>query len=372
MENISVLDFLSFVHRLYTPDYASDFCFEENLLNKLISNNNFDADINIGTVFVRNAGLAHEFYVVDGLRRIISVSLILFYMFESNKYILVDKNLKDKVFSDNLFYKSKPKIILNGKENDIYIKMLEGDFLTSEEKNSELVKASEQFKKLINENHYIIFKLYQQLKNVKILLINVDKECELETFYQANKNNRNIDMQKIINFYLSSIGGSDLMNKMLSLFSDYEFDLLKFLKVFLITKTTDYTFSDNELYEYFRRYIETMNKYQSMEKITIDIIKFAKMYKNIVNLNFEDSFIKKLFVSIKSNKGDDALPFLLELYGDYKDHNITETAFVDLLNAINDFILDRNNNPDNQRCDLANLSQELNKFICSKMKSQLC
>lgn len=372
MENIGVLDFLSGVHRLYAPDYASDFRFEENLLNKLISNNNFDADINIGTVFVRNAGLAHEFYIVDGLSRIISVSLILFYMFESNKYILVDKNLKDKVFSDNLFYKSKPKIILNGQEDDIYIKMLERDFLTSEEKNSELVKASNQFKELINENHYVIFKLYQQLKNVKILLVNVDRDFELETFYQANKNNRNLDMKKIISYYLASIGGSDLMSKLSSLFSDYESDLLHFLKVFLITKTTDYAFGDNELYEYFRRYIDTMNKYQSMEKNSIDIIKFARLYKDIINLNFNDTCIRNLFIAIKTSNGNDALPFLLELYGDYVDHNITESAFIDLLSAIKDFIQARNNNPDNQKCDLVNLSQELNKFICSKMKSELC
>ena len=371
MENISVLDFLSFVHRLYAPDYANNFRFEENLLNKLISNNNFDAEINIGTIFVRNSGLTHEFYVVDGLRRIISVSLILFYMFESNKYILVDKKLKDKVFSDHLFYKEKPKIILNGKDNDIYIKMLEGEHLTSEEKSSELVNASNQFKELINANHYVIFKLYQQLKNVKILLVNVDKYCELETFYQSNKNNRNLDMHKIIEFYLASVGGSELMNNLTSLFSDYESDLLKFLKVFLITKTADYVFSDNELYEYFKRYIETMNKYQSMEKISIDIIKFAKLYKNIINLNFNDICIKNLFIAIKTSNGNDALPFLLELYGDYVDHNITESAFVDLLGAIKDFIKDRNSNPDNQKYDLANLSQELNKFICSRMKSQL-
>ena len=370
MENISVLDFLAFVHRLYATDYANEFRFEVNLLSKLISNNNFDSDINIGTVFVRNSGLTHEFYVVDGLRRIISVSLILFYMFDSNKYILSDKKLKDKLFSEHLFYKSKPKIILNDSDNDLYMKILEGQHLTDEEKESDLGLAANQFKNLINENHYVIFKLYEQLKNVKILLINTDKEQELETFYQTNKNNRKLNLLKMINNYLRSVNAADFLKNTLAVFDNDEDDLLKFLKVFLVTKTTNYVFEKNEPYEYFRRYVETMNKYKPMEKIFMDLEKFAKLYKDIINLNFSDACIKNLFISIKTSNANDALPFLLELYGDYVDHNITESVFIDLLEAINQFIQDRNNSPESQRYDLMNLSQELNQFICSKMKSE--
>jgi len=361
MEKIGIIDFLSSIRHLHTLEFASPFSFDFNLLSKLIDNDNFDADINLGTFFLSKCDQPDEFIIVDGLNRFISISLIIYFMFEANKSGAISSNIKNELLNENLFCNNKPKLLLNNPDFDIYTKIITAKPLSLTEKQSQLFSAAHMYWEQIKNNHLTITKLYKQLHNIKIMLVPVKKEDVCETFYLLNKDNRQLDTVGLLKSFFAYSNYPNYLEDIIHIFDFNNADVCNFLKDYLITKTNNTNFTYSDLFEYLKRYVETMVKYQSLNKTNEDILKAAVLYKRIIDIDFDDINLRNQFIKIKINNGSDAYPFLLELYGDFIDNNISLDTFIALLDTINNFLQDRKNSRLNY--PLSNLSAELNKLI---------
>ena len=122
-------------------------------------------------------------------------------------------------------------------------------------------------------------------------------------------------------------------------------------------------FSDeNRIYDFFVNYFETMLTYMDSSKVFFNILTSAKLFFDILNINFSNAKIKDAMIRIKMHRGEDTYAYLLNLLDDYKEKRISEKTFIDILNTIDEYLINRKNQDENiNQGKLKNLKQH-NKF----------
>ena len=87
----------------------------------------------------------------------------------------------------------------------------------------------------------------------------------------------------------------------------------------------------------------------------------AVTYNNLLSIEIPDEDIKNKFVEIKFNKGDDTYAYLLEIYEDYQDGNISKETFLEILTAINEYLANRVNS--GAKSNFNDLIADLNNLL---------
>ena len=137
-----------------------------------------------------------------------------------------------------------------------------------------------------------------------------------------------------------------------------------FLKDFFVTKFNYKNFNPERLYESFVNYFETMSDYIPKIKVAEQIKRSARLYFDILNVDFESKAIQKAFISIKKHSGEDTFAYILSVYEDYASNKISESIFVEILNTIDEYLKNRLNSGKN--IDFNELIHYLNTFIACK------
>ena len=141
-------------------------------------------------------------------------------------------------------------------------------------------------------------------------------------------------------------------------------DIRRFLKDFFVTKFNFKKFKPDRLYESFTNYFETMMLYNSEDVLINKIKTSAKLYSDILNVNFKSDNVKQAFIQIKKHSGEDTFAYILDVYKDYNENNITEEIFVEILNTIDEYLRNRKKHDNN--IEFNELIQYLNAFITCK------
>ena len=130
MEIVNLLEFLNNAKDLYTLDYAS--CEHElvNFLDLMIEDEQFTQKIDLGIIYTKQKTL-DQFMIIDGLSRILSLSLLLHAICEcykktSPKNDNAIKTIRSKYLLDG----SKTKLKLPQEAQIIYDKILFGERLS--------------------------------------------------------------------------------------------------------------------------------------------------------------------------------------------------------------------------------------------------
>ena len=105
-----------------------------------------------------------------------------------------------------------------------------------------------------------------------------------------------------------------------------------FFKDFFITKFNFKKFNSNRLYEYFMNYFETMFQYVSEDVLINKIKRSAVLYSNILNVNINNESLKQALIKIKMHRGEDTYAYILNIFEDYIDNNISEATFLEIAN----------------------------------------
>ena len=104
-----------------------------------------------------------------------------------------------------------------------------------------------------------------------------------------------------------------------------------------------------------------MSKYQSNDTIMQKIKHSALLYSNILNVNFKNEDIRYAFINIKRHNGVDTYAYILNVYEDFYNGNISESIFLEILNTINEYLKNRENSGKN--IGFNELVQYLNALI---------
>ena len=364
MKTVNLLEFLNEAHDLYTLDYAK--CNSEliNFLDLMTEDEQFTQNIDFGLIFVSPKS-SDRYIIVDGLNRILSLSLLLHAVCECYKKT-TERNEKaiKTIRTKYLVHGSgKSKLRLNESDSILYNKIINGERLSGHEKNTPMFILLHNFWSQIKEEKLQASKIFTMLKKVSVTLVDTDNVSKRNLYYKLN-GSRNLNQILLIEDYLKENGIKKEWDEIKQKYFPNNDDIIQFLKDFFVTKFNYKKFNPERLYESFVNYFETMMQYMPEDVLMKRMKHSASLYYNILNVKFNSDEIKQAFIQIKMHSGEDTYAYILDVYNDFTEGNISETTFVEILNTIADYLKNRVNSENNM--EFNELIQYLNAFITCK------
>ena len=363
MEVINLLDFLNSAREIRSLEYAR--CCDNliNFLDLMTEDEQFTRSIDFGLIYAKEIADG-KYILADGLGRLVSLSLLLHAVCECYKKTTQrnEKAIKT-IRSKYLLRNGKPKLSLNDKDMSVYTKIINGERLSGHEKSSPLFVLLHNFWSQIKEEQILAANIFTMLKKVSITLVDTDDVSARNLYYKLNCS-RKLNQISLIDDFLKEKKLTEKWNEIKERYFIEKSDIYLFLQDFFITKFNYKNFNQQRLYESFVNYFETMEQYLSKRSLMEKIERSAKLYYDIINLNFENYNIKNAFIQIKKHGGEDTYAYILNVYEDYFDNNITEDIFLEILKTIDDYLINRQTSGKN--IDFNELIKYLNAFIACK------
>ena len=364
MEVVNLLKFLNNVHDLYTLDVSR--CNREmvNFLDLMIEDEQFTRSIDLGLVYLHQRTM-DQYTIVDGLSRIVSLSLLLHAICECYKQTTSQNEKAIKTIrSKYLFSGSKLKLHLQEEDAEIDSKIINGERLSGKEKSTPMFILLHNFWTQIKEEKLQAGSIFKMLQKINIVLVDTDEVSKRDLYYRLNKNNRKINQITMIDNYLKENGVLEVWEEIKSSYCVEKDDIILFLRDFFLTKFNYKKFNPERLYESFVNYFETMMLYVSEDVLMNNIKRSAMLYYNMLNVNFKNEDIRHAFINIKRHNGVDTYPYILNVYEDYYTGNITESIFLEILGTIDEYL--KNRMVSGKNIDFNELVQYLNSLISFK------
>ncbi len=365
MELFKALDFLESTGCLYTLDYAKKYLYSSKLSNYIFDMFDIKECANLGVIYTKPIKVGEQ-YIVDGTSRLIGLSLFLFAVCECWKNT-TERNelLIRKIKTNYLLHNGRPKIILKGSNNDIYEPLLLGDRISGKNKKTVIFCTYHEYWTKLKLGNYDLKDIMEKLNRLYLYNTNLTSTefPQIRDFYYFhNIDNPKLNQILLIRDFLKEEEAEYEWSEIEQLFYNNKDYLMMFLRDFLITKYKIKKIPFNSYYLVLKDYVNKLKKYMSVLKIVEGIHKSALTYNSILNVDIEDEDIKNKFIEIKFNKGNDTYAYLLEIFEDYKDGNITKDTFVEILTAVNEYLLNRSVNP-SSRTNFNDLIADLNKML---------
>lgn len=364
MQTVNLLKFLNSVHNFYTLDFVK--CDREmvNILDIIQEDEQFTPSIDLGLVFVSQL-FEDKFLIVDGVNRFVSLLLLLHAICECYKKTTErnDKAIKT-IRSKYLVNKNNiPKLNLN-EDGELYSKIINGERLSSREKKKPMFILLHTYWSKIKEQNLHASDIFKMLQKINITLVETGDVSVRDVYNSINRQIRKIDQVPLIENLFKDYKVDGMLADIKSDYFIKDSDINLFFKDFLITKFNYSTFNEDNLYDYTQNYFKTMLQYQTPKVLMENIIRSAKLYNDILNINFDNDEISKAFINIKRNNGEDTYAYILNVYDDFCANNISEETFLEILNTINEYLKNRVNT--GKTIDFNELVGYLNAFITCK------
>ena len=362
MKVVNLLEFLNKSKDLYTLEYSQ--CSDKlvNFLDVMLEDEQFTQKLDFGLIFIEQKTF-DQYMIVDGVNRILSLSLLLHAICECYKKTTPQNAKAIKTIRQKyLISGSKLKLHLFGKDEVIYNKIINGERLSGHEKATPMFSLLHSFWTQIKNENIQASKIFNMLNRVFVTVVETDSVPSRDLYYKLNIN-RNISQILLIDDYVKQNAVESAWQKIKNNFHN-ESDLILFLNDFFITKFNYKKFDEKRLYENFVNYFETMLQYFSEDIIISKLKNASRLYHNMISVNFQNEAIKQAFIDIKKYSGDDTYPYLLDVYQDYIDNNISESTFIEILNTVVEYLSNRKKS--GKSVEFNELIEYLNAFIACK------
>ena len=364
MEVVNLLEFLNKSKTLYTLEYAK--CGRElvNFLDLMTEDEQFTRSICLGTMFLSQKSF-DQYLIVDGLDRILSLSLLLHAVCECYKKTSEknDKAIKT-IRSRYLLNGTKPKLHLVQKQQEIYNKIIFGERLSGNEKENPMFVLLHNFWSQIKEEQLKAANIFRMLQKITVFITDAEGVNVRDLYYTLNKNSSDLDLLLLVEDYLKNLGVEKYWDNIKKIFNYNLADLDLFFRDFFITKFSFKEYKRERLYEIFVNYFKTMLQYIPEITIMKKIERSAQLYNNLLNVTIESDELKHALIQIKMHNGEDTLAYILNIYEDYLDNNITEATFLEILTTIDEYLKNRQKNASD--IGFNDLIRYLNAFITCK------
>ena len=363
MEHINLLQFLNMSKKLYLPTYVKYDFNLINLLSMLDDDNQFVKSLDLGIVYYNRKTL-ENFTIVDGFNKFLSLSLLLHAICECYKKTSPKNDNAIKIIrSKYLLNGEQTKLRLDKKGQAIYDKIIFGERLSGKEKESPLFRLLHELWTEIKTKELQAANIFNTLSKITFYIVDTENVSSRDVFYSINKNNKDIDQLLLIQSFIEEKSLKESWDNFIKLFNTKS-DIRMFFKDFFVTKFNYKEYDDNKLYDFFVNYFDTMLDYQKISSIIDKLIHTAKLYLDIINVNLPTENLKKALIQIKMHNGEDTFAYLLNIYEDFIDGNISEETFYEILLTVDDYLKNRQKTPND--IDFNELILYLNTFITCK------
>lgn len=370
IKTLNLLELLNKTQVLYSTEFAGGYRVPADLLENLLEVSQTKEPLFDGIMFMQKID-KDAYIVVDGMNRLISLSLLLHalcecYKLTNNKNIHAIKLIKKRY----LFGKYGTKIQLNDYEKQIYEKLVKYEKMTDKEKEHQMFKVLHEFWAKIKMNNLSAVQLFNQIKQIKALVCIYDEaDIDNRDLYQfLNCNNSYIEELKLIKNFLEEKTGDSV--KQWYEFTDMfeKADMVRKIKYFFLDFLTiqknGIIPKENEIYMSFKHYyLRMINNGQTPDEFFNSMKNVAKNYIKISTANFENLEIKQRIQTIKDNNMYETFPYLLEVTDDYENGRITEETFCQLLDTVILFVAEQKSGDFESIINFATLSHEINTRI---------
>ena len=365
MEVVNLLKFLNSVHDLYALDIAR--CDRElvNFLDLMTEDEQFTRSIDLGLIYLHQRTL-DQYTIVDGLNRIVSLSLLLHAICECYKKTSSQNDKAIKTIRSKYLFANPTnlKLHLNEEDADLYSKIINGERLSGLEKSKPMFVLLHNFWAQIKDEKLQASNIFRMLQKINITLVDTDTVSKRNLYYKLNSSNRKINQIMLIDNFLKENGVLNVWEEIKTSYCIQKGDIELFLKDFFLTKFNYKKFNPDRLYDSFVNYFETMMQYITKDTLMNNIKRSAMLYYNILNVNFKNDDIREAFINIKRHNGADTYAYILNVYEDYYAGRISENIFLEILNTIDEYLKNRQSSGKN--IDFNELVQYLNAIITFK------
>ncbi len=364
MELINILKFLNKAKELYAPDYATCDIGLINFLDLLVEDEQFTQKIDLGIMFVSMFTL-EKYTVIDGMSRFLSLSLLLHAICECYKKSSSKNDKAIKIIrSKYLLSGNNTKLKLSSSCQDVYHKIIFGEKLSSKEKCTPVFTLYHLLWNQIKTENLQATNIFNMLEKIVVNVIEVENVSSRDLYYTLNKDKRDLNQLLLVESFLNELKLSEEWNSLKKIFRNKTPDILLFFKDFFVTKFSFKEFSVYRLYEIFTNYFNTMLKYMSKDVVFAKLKKSAELYIDLLNVNLSNEKLRNALIQIKMHNGDDTYAYILNVYEDYIDGNITDITFLEILCTIDEYLRNREKTPNSVAFN--ELIQYLNAFITCK------
>ena len=341
MDYYKVLDYLEGAGHLRALDYSKKCVYSSKMSNYVFDLFDINVPANLGVIYTKPVKPG-EHYVIDGLSRLITVSLFLLAICECWKNT-TERNLLfiSKIKSKYLLRNDRPKLILTGNSNRIYESLMLGERISGRDKKTVLFCTYHEYWTKLKLGHYEINEIMEKLEKLFLYEAHLDTDEMRDFYYTINSDSPKLNQVALIRDFLIEHDAGYEWGEIEQLFYNNKDYLMMFLRDYLITKYKSNKIPYNAYYTVLKDYVLKLKKYKPVSKIVEKMHESAVTYNNILSVEIPDEDIKNKFVEIKFNEGDDTFAYLLEIYEDYLDKNITKETFLDILTAINEYLANR-------------------------------
>ncbi len=206
MEVVNLLKFLNSVRDLYTLDIAR--CDREfvNFLDLMTEDEQFTRSIDLGLIYLHQRTF-DQYTIVDGLSRIVSLSLLLHAICECYKKTTPQNDKAIKTIRSKYLFSggSKLKLHLNEDDAALYEKIINGERLSGLEKSKPMFQLLHNFWTQIKEEKLHASNIFKMLQKINVVLVDTDSVSKRDLYYRLNMSNRNINQIMLIDNYLKVI-----------------------------------------------------------------------------------------------------------------------------------------------------------------------
>jgi len=293
--------------------------------------------------------------IIDGQQRVTTVSLLIIAISEF-------LNKRPEVLPDTSYSKLRNYYLLNAeetgdlsykllhiqKDREPYIKLIKNSPIKSCG-NSRIVDNYNYFTEYINESN--IKDIYNGIMKLFIIESAIEKDDDDPQMIFESLNSTGLDLSQsdlIRNFILMRLD-IETQNEiytnywlpMEESFGDhYDTHFDTFMRFYLTAMNPRYSKVD-KVYENFKLLKTNEMKDKGIVEIIKDMNLYSKFFANMAFGQESDSELKKVFQSFSQLKMDVCYPFLLQVYNDYHNNNLSKQDFIEIFSIIESFIFRR-------------------------------
>ncbi len=305
------------------------------------------------------AGRPQQLMLIDGQQRLTTLSLLLCvlkrYVEKNNiaSNLIKARKLEHQfLFNIDELGDDKYKLLLNTQDRETYIKLLEETDFTTNQPSKRIIDCYDYFAKCIAKNSLSIDDIFRGILNLSLVSISLDKRTDNPQliFESMNSTGKDLSQSDLLRNYLLMDMTTEQQNYLYTTYwkpmeqalgqSEYPEKFDYFIRDFLTIKQDNGKICKiSDVYENFKRYYA--EKSLTKEAVLKEIFIYAKYYAAIELGEETDKDLAKLWQEVRAVDCRVSYPFLLRLYDDYANKNLSKTDFRIIVRTTLNYIVRR-------------------------------